>query len=395
MPKSAVPKYRRQLGASGEERAFVVLGGRRVYLGPYGTPESKERYARAVAEWEAADRRVPIEKGEAVTVVELAAAFWDHAQAYYRRPDGSPTEELANFKPILALMRDLYGETPAAEFGPKRLRALRQKLIERGGARGYINSSIARLKRVFRWAVAEEMVSPVVHQALEAVPGLRRGRSEARETAPVRPVAEKDIEAVLPYLSEELRAVARLQLLSGARSGEILAMRPADLDMSGAVWTFTPADHKNAHRDHARTIFLGPQAQDVLRPFLADCGLLGYVFSPRRAEERRLARRHAERRTPATYGNVPGSNRTRNPKRRPGERYKPRAYAHAVRRACERAGVNPWHPHRLRHAAGTRFRREFNIDVARALLGHRTLRVTDTYAEIDAAKAVEVMAKIG
>jgi hypothetical protein len=181
MPKSAVPKYRRQREKSGEDRAFVVLSGRLVHLGAYGSPESKEHYARAVAEWEAAGRRAPIKKGDAITVVELAAAFWEHAQAYYRRPDGSPTEEPANFKPILALMRDLYGETPAAEFGPKRLKALRQKLIERGGARGYVNSSIARLKRIFRWAVAEEMVSPVVHQALEAVPGLRRGRSEAAE----------------------------------------------------------------------------------------------------------------------------------------------------------------------------------------------------------------------
>ena len=43
------PKYRLQSGGEGRaSRAFVVLSGRRVYLGPYGSPESLERYRRAL-----------------------------------------------------------------------------------------------------------------------------------------------------------------------------------------------------------------------------------------------------------------------------------------------------------------------------------------------------------
>src|SRR6476646_5133730 len=42
-----------------------------------------------------------------------------------------------------------------------------------------------------------------------------------------------------------------------------------------------------------------------------------------------------------------------------------------------------WHPHQLRHNAATRFRREFGLDVAQVLLGHKTLAVTQVYAERD------------
>jgi hypothetical protein len=41
--------------ASGQ--GVVRLNGKDVYCGPYNTPECRARYLRALAEWEAADRR--------------------------------------------------------------------------------------------------------------------------------------------------------------------------------------------------------------------------------------------------------------------------------------------------------------------------------------------------
>jgi integrase len=57
--------------------------------------------------------------------------------------------------------------------------------------------------------------------------------------------------------------------------------------------------------------------------------------------------------------------------------------------------VPKWHPHRLRHNAATLLRREFNIDVASAVLGHATPAITERYAERDEALAVEAMLKVG
>ena len=48
-PPQRSPRYRKQKAKPGD-RAFVELNGHRVYLGTYGTPESRAKYDRAVAE---------------------------------------------------------------------------------------------------------------------------------------------------------------------------------------------------------------------------------------------------------------------------------------------------------------------------------------------------------
>ena len=54
-----------------------------------------------------------------------------------------------------------------------------------------------------------------------------------------------------------------------------------------------------------------------------------------------------------------------------------------------------WHPHQLRHNYATRVRREYGIETARILLGHRSMAVTEVYAETDRSTAREIVAKIG
>ncbi len=65
-------------------------------------------------------------------------------------------------------------------------------------------------------------------------------------------------------------------------------------------------------------------------------------------------------------------------------------------RACVRANVSEWSPHQLRHNAATRLRREFGIDLAATILGHRLgSQVTEIYAEANVSKAKAVVAKVG
>ena len=65
-------------------------GGRRTYyLGPYGSPESRQRYERLIAEWLAQGRRTPIEASADLTVTQLCAVFWRHAKQHYRLLDGA------------------------------------------------------------------------------------------------------------------------------------------------------------------------------------------------------------------------------------------------------------------------------------------------------------------
>ena len=87
-------------------------------------------------------------------------------------------------------MRELYGRTPVAAFGPLALKAVREKLIASDLSRGVINQRIDRIKRVYKWAVENELAPATVHQALLTVRGLPKGRSAARESELVRPVPE-------------------------------------------------------------------------------------------------------------------------------------------------------------------------------------------------------------
>ena len=58
-------------------------------------------------------------------------------------------------------------------------------MIRAGNCRSEINRRVGRIVRMFKWGVSEELVPPLVYEALRTVPGLRKGRSGAREKPPV------------------------------------------------------------------------------------------------------------------------------------------------------------------------------------------------------------------
>lgn len=408
-PKLNTPKYRYHKATC---RGVVTLAGRDIYLpGKYGSVESRAAYARVLAEYAAGGGGKPRLKHERLTVTELIAAYWkQHVITYYRNPDGTPSKEQAGIKAALTDLRAIYGLTDAADFGPLALKAVRERMIERGLSRPTINKNMGKVKRAFAWAVSNEMIPATVLHGLASVRGLRKGRSRARETEGVKPVPDSIVDATLPHLQPTVRAMVELQRLTGMRSGELVIMRPCDLDTSGKIWCFTPTHHKTSWRGHERPIYLGPQAQDIIRPFLRR-ELTAFMFSPREAEAARRAVQHAARRTPLNAGNRPGTNRKAAPRKVKGARYTPQSYGKSIQAACDKAFPVPaglddgqvkawrkehrWFPHQLRHAAATRIRKEFGIEAARVVLGHTSAAVTEIYAEIDRTRAADIMARVG
>ena len=192
-----VPSYRSRAGYS---HALVTLtdsvtGKRRDYwLGPHGSPESREAYHRVLAEWEASGRRFPddrlsgwrkpLEGGGALPpppsaraggvrtpdlitpivgvegssrgtliVNDLIAEYWRFAKGYY---GGS---SLYSIKMALRVLRELNGNTAAVSFGPNALRIVREAMIlgRRDGerpreawSRKTVNTRIGHLQRMFR-----------------------------------------------------------------------------------------------------------------------------------------------------------------------------------------------------------------------------------------------------
>ena len=189
--------------------------------------------------------------------------------------------------------------------------------------------------------------------------------------------------------------MVQLQRLSGMRPGEVIRMRLADIDQSECVWVYRPPCHKNQWRGHERQIFLGPKCQLALGPYLDDAMPEKYLFSPSEAEECRRIRQEAKRITPKTYGNCRGSNRRRNPRRKPGDRYDVPSYRRAIHRACRMAGIDSWSPNQIRHQTATQVRNEFGVESAQVMLGHRNLRMSEHYAETNREQGIEIAKKIG
>lgn len=379
-----LPSYRRHR-ASGQ--AVVTLNGRDHYLGPFGSSASRKQYDRLLSEWIANGRGLPSRPD--TTIVELIAAYLRFAAGYYRESD-----ECANVVLAVRPLKELYGKLPAAEFSPLKLKAVREKMIEANLCRNEINKRIGRIKRIFRWAVENELVQAEIHHGLQAVRGLARGRSQARESAPVKPVPDTFVDAVQSHVSPQVWAMVQLQRYTGMRPGEVCVMRTCDIDTSGNVWIYSPANHKTAYRGHQRKIFLGPRAQAVLKSWLR-LNIEEYLFQPREAMAAKRQAAHSLRKTPLSCGNRPGSNKKKSPQKMPGLLYNPRSYHQAIRQACLRAEIPNWHPHQLRHNAATWLRKEFGLDVARVVLGHRSPRITEVYAELDEAKAENVMREVG
>ena len=100
--------------------------------------------------------------------MELIAHFWRFAKRHYVK-NGRPTDEQASIKSAMRFVKELYEKTPAAQFGPLALKAVRQKMIDAGWCRTTINSAVGRIRRMFRWAASEELLPVTAYQALATV----------------------------------------------------------------------------------------------------------------------------------------------------------------------------------------------------------------------------------
>ncbi len=339
--------------------------------------------------------RAEAPRGHGLSVIELMILYLRHADDYYRDPDGGPSDEIINIKAALPPSEgDVRPHGRPPRFGPLAAsKTLRQGMVDAGLCRSTINCRVGRVKRMFKWAVANEHLPPAVFHGLQAVDGLRAGRGKAKEPIPVKPVSAEHVEAILPLVTHPVRAMIEVQAFCGARPGEITQMRERDIDRSGPVWIYRPRRFKGQTAGRARVIPLGPKAQEVLAPFLGKADDV-FLFSPVEASEQKFVERRRARKTPMTPSQRKRTRKAK-PKRAPRDRYDKNGYRQAVARACKKAGIPAWHPHQLRHSAATRIRAVYGLEAAQVVLGHAKADVTQVYAERDTAKAIEVMREAG
>ena len=394
-------------------KAVVRIDGRDHYLGPHDSPESHAEYDRVIAEWLARGRQpefpVAESKVTSLFVNEVLLRFIDFAERYYRDGD-QVSKEVVNYTHALRVVKQLYGSTLAENFGPLALKAIRQHMIGvQDLCRKEINKRIGRIKRVFRWAVSEELIPSSVFEGLRSVEGLRVGRTTAHDNEPVKPVDDLIVETTLGFLSPHVRAMIQLQRLTGMRPGEVTIMRPCDIDCADEIWVYRLTRHKTSHLGVRKEVPLGPQAQVILRPFLSRAPD-AYLFSPREAEawrnEQRAVRRDPNRKTKIYPCELRAREqrkqkaKKRVAKRPKRDRYDTPAYRRAIEYAivkAKRAGVAipHWHPHQLRHTRATEVRRRYGVEAAQVALCHARADVTEIYAERNFGLASKIAKEIG
>lgn len=421
MPAKRKPAYTLHKSTG---QARVRIDGKDHYLGLYGSPESYESYDDIISEW-VLKQDV---SGYTLTIDDLCLKFLDFAEGYYRRKDGSPTDTTRNLREALRYVIRDFGQQRVRQFGPLKLKAVREAMIRDGRCRTNINRLIQSIRRVFKWGVEEELVPVRIYQELATVSGLRAGRSKAKESEPVRPVADSAINLTIPFLSPVVADMVRLQRFTGCRPGEVCMIRPSDVERTGEVWQYKPESHKTEHRGRQRVIFIGPKAQEVLMPYLLR-DATDYCFSPEDSERKRRQAQHENRQTPLSCGNRPGTNRSKKPTRTAGTRYNKNSYNRAIARACDAAFPPPtplarekkesvrkwrerltveqraelkawqrqhrWSPNQLRHTAATEIRKRYGLEAAQVALGHATADVTQVYAERDLTLAAQIMREVG
>jgi len=132
MPRlvNAPPKHR----ASGP--AVVTIAGRERYLEPHGTKSSRIESDRLITKWLATGRpTLSATSQPELTVAEPIVRYWQFASQHDRKR-GRGTSELDNVRHALRPLKELYGRTALAEFGPLALKAIQVRMIEDGLSRG-------------------------------------------------------------------------------------------------------------------------------------------------------------------------------------------------------------------------------------------------------------------
>lgn len=382
----------------GRDRIRLYVGGvRKLFtLGISGSPEAKAEYARLLAEAESRNHVAPLPHVPNLTVAELLVQYLKEKT----RPD---QRAASRQRRALKRLRELYGHTEARLFAPRGFAALQATWVKEELSRRYVQHLAKEVRQFFRWAVAEEYIPESVANALWYTEALAKDACPFRPR--IRPVEDSVIDQTLPHLSQVVADMVRLQRWTGARPGEVCALRPCDIDRNWKViegvpiWLYKLDEHKTDWRGHLRWLPIGPRGQAVLLPYL-DRSPDAYCFSPREAAQQALEK----------AGRKVNFRRARAP----GLRYTTDAYDHALRQACKRierqlraakatAGehVDPdillfpkWSPNQVRHQVGTVIETELGREDARCALGHKHQSTTAIYAE-QVERAARVFARFG
>lgn len=298
------------------------------------------------------------------TVAELCEKY---RIAMKKRHVDRPGPVSSRYGVVLAALKTLeegYGNLYIDDFTVECLMKLQRKWIEDGRARATVNDYVSIVRQMFHWALAETDLPFENYVRLGLVKQLKKGQTDAKDRQRSKVVAQEHIDAIRDDVPEMAGALIELQMLTAARPGELLSLKPTDIDTRGDVWIATLREHKTAYCGEERKLRFGPKAQAILRKWMAKVAVDTVIF-----------------------------------------RYDMAGYRWAIRRAIERYNKKAdeedrprmphWSPNQLRHTAATRIRKNESLDAVQVILGHKQVDMTQHYAKADEEKANAVILAMG
>lgn len=348
------------------DQAVAYVDRKPVYLGKHDSPESRVAYAKLIARLAAKtsvdQESTSPQKPTSWTVGELCVKFVTEELKRY-----SVAEQFCQ-KAAIRVLRQLFGETPCNTFGPLRLRVVRTAMVEgnpdlkdddgkpcprKPWSRNTVNRQVKRIQSLFWWGVSLEMVNESVATALSSVRILAAGETAAAESEPRRPVSVQDFKAAREKLKPMYQDILDLLSLTGARPSELIGLRIRDVERKGKVWRADLKRHKTAHKGKTRVLYFNAAAQRILLKHLqADPDAR---FFPCRRDN----------------------------------------FGHAVKLACNRAGIIPFVPHEIRHTTATKLVDEVGVESAQQLLGHSDAAMTRHYSKQAEKQALKAVNRLG
>ena len=145
---------------SAKQQAYVRLNGEMLYLGAPGSPQSKAKYDRLIGEWIARGRsHVKPTQGQGISVNEILLAYRRFAETYYADAEG-PNRPSWSESIWQSVRSPHYTGRHRPKFWSPRAqdRAEQNDLSESLPA--HSQSCINCVRRIFRWAVEEELLHP-------------------------------------------------------------------------------------------------------------------------------------------------------------------------------------------------------------------------------------------
>jgi len=176
---------------------------------------------------------------EAPTVAELCDRFEAEHLAHHVRPGTA-----VNYKILLRLhVRPYFGvHTKVADVTVDDIEALHRK-VTKAGSPYAANRVVAVLSKMFalstRWSMRDDNPATGVRKNSEA----KRKRYLKDDELP------RLLKALVEHDDRQAADIIRLLLLTGARRGEVLGMRWADVDLGTGMWT-KPASTTKQKQEH-------------------------------------------------------------------------------------------------------------------------------------------------